>query len=171
LTLTTEAAGAWGGTARSLASWDTVALDRPEGGTLEITAVPAQHGPEGCEPLTGDVTGFILSGAGLPTVYVSGDNASLDIVRDIAERIGTIDVALLFAGAARTSLFDGAPLTLTSADAAAAAQLLGARWIVPLHVGGWAHFSEGPGDVQAAFAAAQLADRLRSIDPGQSATF
>jgi len=145
LTLTTEAAALrLGGTARSLASWDTVALDRPEGGTLEITAVPARHGPEGCEPLTGDVTGFIVSGTGLPTVYVSGDNASLDIVRDIAERIGTIDVALLFAGAARTSLFDGAPLTLTSADAAAAAQLLGARWIVPLHVRGWAHFSEGP---------------------------
>jgi len=133
--------------------------------------VPARHGPEGCEPLTGDVTGFILSGAGLPTVYISGDNASLDIVRDIAERIGTIDVALLFAGAARTSLFAGAPLTLTSADAAAAAQLLGARWIVPLHVRGWAHFSQGPGEVQAAFAAAHLTDRLRSTDPGQSEIF
>ena len=135
VTLTTEAAARrLGGTARPLAGWNTVALARPDGGTLEITAVPAQHGPEGCEPLTGDVTGFILSGAGLPTVYVSGDNASLDIVRDIAERIGTIDVALLFAGAARTSLFAGAPLTLTSADAAAAAELLGARWIAPLHV-------------------------------------
>ncbi len=172
VTLTTEAAARrLGGTARPLAGWNTVALARPDGGTLEITAVPAQHGPEGGEPLTGDVTGFILSGAGLPTVYVSGDNASLDIVRDIAERIGTIDVALLFAGAARTSLFAGAPLTLTSADAAAAAELLGARWIVPLHVRGWAHFSEGPGDVQAAFAAAHLTDRLRSTDPGQSATF
>ncbi|PZS30117.1 MAG: Zn-dependent hydrolase [Pseudonocardiales bacterium] len=172
LTLTTEAAARrLGGTARALASWNTVTLERPDGGTLDITAVPARHGPEGCEPLTGEVTGFILSGAGLPTVYVSGDNASLDIVRDIAERIGTIDVALLFAGAARTSLFDGAPLTLTSADAAAAAQLLGARWIVPLHVRGWAHFSEGPADVQAAFAAAQLADRLCSTDPGQGATF
>lgn len=172
LTLTTEAAARrLGGTARALSSWDTVSLDRPEGGTLEITAVPARHGPQGCEQLTGDVTGFILSGAGLPTIYVSGDNASLDIVRDISERIETIDVALLFAGAARTSLFEGAALTLTSADAAAAAQLLGARWIVPLHVRGWSHFSEGPGDVQAAFTTAQLGDLLRSIDPGQSATF
>jgi len=40
----------------------------------------------------------------------------------------------------------------------------------PQHVRGWDHFSQGPGDLQAAFAAAQLADRLRSIDPGQSAT-
>lgn len=150
---TAAAALRLGGTARTLANWDTGALDRPEGGTLEITAVPARHGPEGCKSLTGDVTGFIVSGVGLPTVYVSGDNASLDIVRDIAERLATIDVALLFAGAARTSLQDGAPLTLTSADAAAAAQILDARWIVPLHVRGWTHFSEGPGDVQAAFAA------------------
>jgi L-ascorbate metabolism protein UlaG (beta-lactamase superfamily) len=138
---------------------------------VEITAVPARHGPEGCEPLTGDVTGFIVSGAGLPTVYVSGDNASIDIVREIAERFGTIDVALLFAGAARTSLFDGAALTLTGTDAAAAAQLLGAGWTVPLHVRGWTHFSEGPSEVHAAFAAAGLTDRLRNIDPGESARF
>ena len=104
-------------------------------------------------------------------MYVSGDNASLEIVQDIADRIGAIDVALLFAGAARTSLFDGAPLTLTSADAAAAARLLDARWVVPLHVRGWAHFSQGPNDVHAAFADANLTDRLRIIDPGEIATF
>lgn len=144
LTLTTKSAALrLGGTARTLASWDTISLDRPVGGTVEITAVPARHGPEGCEPLTGEVTGFVVSGVGLPTVYVSGDNASIEIVRDIAERFGSIDVAMLFAGAARTSLFDGAALTLTSSDAVAAAQLLGARWTVPLHVRGWAHFSEG----------------------------
>lgn len=39
--------------------------------------------PQGCGPLSGDVTGFIASGAGLPTVYVSRDNPSIDIVRDI----------------------------------------------------------------------------------------
>lgn len=133
-------------------------------------AVPARHGPVGCEALTGEVTGFVLSGAGLPTVYVSGDNASLEIVQDIAQRIGTVDVALLFAGAARTSLFDGAPLTLTSADAAEATRLLAARWVVPLHVQGWAHFSEGPDDIQVAFETAGVADRLRSLTPGESAT-
>jgi hypothetical protein len=46
------------------------------------------------------VTGFVLSGEGLPTVYVSGDNASLDVVRTIAGRVGPVDVAVLFAGGA-----------------------------------------------------------------------
>jgi len=77
-------------------------------------------------------------------------------------------VALLFAGAARTSLFDGRPLTLTSAAAAAAAHLLAARWIVPLHTRGWAHFSEGPDQIRAAFENARLTDRLRIVDPGQT---
>ena len=172
LTLTTPAAaGRLGGTARGLIAWESVELPRPSGGSLTGTAVPARHGPVGCEPLTGDVTGFVLTGDGLPTVYVSGDNAALELVSDIADRFPRIDVALLFAGAARTSLFDGAPLTLTSSDAAKAADLLGASQVVPLHVRGWAHFTEGPEQISAAFADAGLSDRLHSIAPGASETF
>jgi L-ascorbate metabolism protein UlaG (beta-lactamase superfamily) len=167
LTLTTPAAaGRLGGSTRGLAAWASASLPRPGGGSLTVTAVPARHGPVGCEPITGDVTGFVLGGVGVPTVYVSGDNAALELVSEIAERFPRIDVALLFAGAARTSLFDGAPLTLTSADAAKAAASLGARHVVPLHVRGWAHFSEGPDRVTAAFADAGLSDRLHSIAPG-----
>src|SRR6478672_4397154 len=172
LTLTTPAAaGRLGGTARGLTAWDSVQLPRPGGATLTVTAVPARHGPVGCEPLTGDVTGFVLTGDSVPTVYVSGDNAALELVADIADRIPRIDVALLFAGAARTSLFDGAPLTLTSADAAKAAALLGDAQVVPLHIRGWAHFTEGPAQIVAAFADAGLSDRLCSIAPGASQTF
>jgi len=36
---------------------------------------------------------------GLDTIYVSGDNASLDVVRQIKARVGAVDVAVLFAGA------------------------------------------------------------------------
>ena len=82
-----------------------------------------------------------------------------------------IEIALLFAGAARTSLFDGAPLTLTSRDAATAARLLGARWVVPLHVRGWAHFTEGPEDVRLAFERAGLAAHLRLMEPGERTAF
>jgi L-ascorbate metabolism protein UlaG (beta-lactamase superfamily) len=172
LTLTTgEAAERLGDTAQGLVSWERAQLSLPDGGSLEITAVPALHGPAGCEPLTGEVTGFVLRGRGFPTVYVSGDNASLDIVKEIASRIGEIDLALLFAGAARTSLFDGAPLTLTAEAAAEAARVLATRWVVPLHVRSWAHFSEGPYDVRQAFADAGLIDRLRMLEPGETITF
>ena len=103
-------------------------------------------------------------------MYISGDNAALDLVSDIARRLGPAEIALLFAGAARTSLFDGAPLTLTSADATRASELLGARWVVPLHFRGWAHFSEGPERIRAAFAEACMTHRLRLPAPGEAIT-
>ena len=172
LTLTTvEAAERLGGTVQGLASWQRAHLSLPDGGSLEITAVPALHGPAGCEPFTGEVTGFMLRGQSVSTIYISGDNASLDVVKEIASRIGKVELALLFAGAARTSLFDGAPLTLTSADTAVAARVLAARWVIALHVRGWAHFSEGPNDVWLAFADAGLTDRLRMLEPGETTTF
>src|SRR5919107_100272 len=121
LVLTTGGgAGRLGGTARGLAPWETVELPRPDGRTVTVTATPARHGPEGCEPVTGEVIGFILSAADLPTVYVSGDNASLDLVREIGERVGAVDTAVLFVGAVRTPFFDGALLTIDSAQAAEA---------------------------------------------------
>jgi L-ascorbate metabolism protein UlaG (beta-lactamase superfamily) len=150
-----------GGAARGLAPWESVDLARPDGGSVTVTATPAQHGPEGCEPITGEVVGFVLRATGLPTVHVSGDNASLDVVREIAERVGPVDTAVLFAGAARTPFFDGALVTLDGALAAEAARILGARRVVPAHCDSWAHFTEGRDELVAAFTAAGIADRLQ----------
>ncbi len=103
---------------------------------LRITAVPAQHGPDGTEALTGEVTGFVLTGDELPTTYVSGDNASLTAVQAVANDFGTVDVAVLFAGGAQIPPMGEAYLTLTSTQAAEAALILGARRVVPLHFEG-----------------------------------
>ncbi|WP_051966878.1 MBL fold metallo-hydrolase [Kitasatospora mediocidica] len=162
LVLTTRGgADRLGGTARGLAPWESVELGRPDGGVLTVTAAPALHGPEGCEPISGEVVGFVLTAPDLPTVYVSGDNASLALVEQVAERFGPVDTAVLFAGAARTKLFDGALLTLDSAQAAEAAVILGARKVVPAHFDSWAHFSEGRTELLDAFTAAGLTDRLQ----------
>ncbi|MFF3447660.1 MBL fold metallo-hydrolase [Streptomyces sp. NPDC002667] len=155
-----------GSPVRPLGPWESVELARPDGGALRVTAVPAQHGPDGSLPLVGEVTGFVLSGEGLPKVYVSGDNASLDVVREIADREGPFDVAVLFAGAARTPLVPDAPLTLTSENAARAAEILGAVRVVPLHFEHWGHFTEDGPALTEAFAKAGLTDRLRLPVPG-----
>lgn len=147
------------GATRTLPAWSHIEIVGRDGRRLRITAVPAQHGPDGTEHLTGEVTGFVLSGQGLPTVYISGDNASLDIVRAVAARFPTIDVALIFAGATRTPLLE-AYLTLTSAQAAEAAQILDAERVIPLHVAGWDHFTQGPDTLAPAFARAGIRDRL-----------
>jgi hypothetical protein len=92
LVLTTaSAAGRLGGACRAVEPWEHVDLPRPSGGALRVTRVPALHGPEGTEHLVGEVAGFVLSGDGVPTVYVSGDNASLDVVRAVAGRFPRID--------------------------------------------------------------------------------
>jgi L-ascorbate metabolism protein UlaG (beta-lactamase superfamily) len=167
LTLTTTSgATRLGGTAQGMPPWATIRLGR-----LEVTSVPALHGPPGAEQVAGEVTGFVLSGgADIPTVYVSGDNASLEVVQQIARRVRKVDVALLFAGAARTRLFGGAALTLTSEDAAGATRILAARHVVPLHTRGWRHFSEGPDRLRKAFAEAGLTDRLHLLEPGETWT-
>ena len=143
---------------RALPNWSDVEL-----GALRITGVPAQHGPDGSEARVGEVTGFVLTGP--TTVYVSGDNASLDVVRTVADRFGPVDFAVLFAGGTRTPLVDGY-LTLTSAATAEAARLLGAAHVVPLHFEHWAHFTQGADTLREAFAAAGLADRLLLPSPG-----
>jgi L-ascorbate metabolism protein UlaG (beta-lactamase superfamily) len=117
---------------------------------VTITAVPALHGPPGSERFVGHVTGFVLEAEGEPTVYVSGDNASIPLVQQIADRFPAIEIALLFAGAARVASIDGA-LTLTSPDAVKAAKALGAIKVVGLHTEDWEHFSESRADLVTAF--------------------
>ena len=117
---------------------------------VTVTAAPALHGPPGAERLVGPVIGFLLEAEGEPTVYVSGDNASLELVQQIADRFPDIAVAILFAGAARVPSIDAA-LTLTSTDAARAARILDAQVVVGLHTEDWKHFSETRADLEAAF--------------------
>ncbi|MDQ0604552.1 L-ascorbate metabolism protein UlaG (beta-lactamase superfamily) [Streptomyces canus] len=160
--LTTDSgAGRLGGNARGLAFWETAEIQRPDGTTVTVTGVPARHGPIGCEPVTGDVIGFVLTSDDLPSVYVSGDNAALEHVKEIAQKFAPVDTAVLFLGGARMAFaFDGALLTLDSAQGAEAARILGARRVVPAHFDSWAHFKEGRNEIEAAFAEAGLADRL-----------
>ncbi|MBR7833654.1 MBL fold metallo-hydrolase [Actinospica durhamensis] len=151
-----------------LAPWEPYELARPDGGTLRVTALPAQHGPAGCEPVTGQVLGFLLHAPDLPSVYVSGDNASLALVEQVAERFGPVDTAVIFAGAARVpEVLGGAALTLDSAEAAEAARILGSRRAVVLHCDSWAHFSDDYAAVEAAFDKAGRRALLPEVRHGQ----
>ncbi|MDJ0335905.1 MBL fold metallo-hydrolase [Salinibacterium sp. G-O1] len=144
---TREAAGdLFGGSVVGLDSWESW-----ETGDVTITAVPALHGPPGSERLVGHVTGFVLEAEGEPTVYISGDNASLPLVEQIAGRFPDVAIAVLFAGAARVPGIDAA-LTLTSQDAARAAAILAATTVVGVHTEDWNHFSESRTQLEVAFA-------------------
>jgi L-ascorbate metabolism protein UlaG (beta-lactamase superfamily) len=158
-----------GGTAAGLEPWSATQVERPDGGNVTVTAVPAQHGPDGSDDVMGPVIGFVLDGDGLERVYVSGDNASLDVVRAIAERLGAVDVAVLFAGAVQVPYrFESAYLTLSSDFAAEAAKILEAKVVFPVHYEGWTHFTQGADTLRSAFAGCGVSDRLAL--PGRGAT-
>ncbi|WP_235660120.1 MBL fold metallo-hydrolase [Mycolicibacterium smegmatis] len=116
LLTTATAATRLGAPSVPLAPWTT--WESPDG--LAITAVPARHGPADGELneegfVNCEVIGFVVTAPDSPTVYLSGDNASVEIVREIRERIGGIDCAVLFAGSASVpAKFDGRPLSLTA---------------------------------------------------------
>ena len=107
----------------------------------------------------------MLTGAGLPTVYVSGDNAALELVADIAARFAPIEVAVLFAGGAQTALLGDACLTLSSEMAADAAAILSGTQVIPVHTDGWAHFTQVGQTLPAAFEAG-VSQGLRLTPPG-----
>lgn len=160
---TPSGAGRLGGNARGLADWESATLHRPDGGSVTVTAVPALHGPDGlAQQVMGDVAGFVLSADDLPTVYVSGDNASLDAVQQTADRFGPVDTAVLFIGAVRSPRVGGELITINSEMAAEAAKILGARRVVAAHMDSWKHFLEGRDDVVKAFEAAGLSHILQA---------
>lgn len=145
-----------------LAPWE-----RRDVASVAVTAVPALHGPEGADAQSGTVTGFVLESEGWPTVYVSGDNASVDVVREVASRFPLIDVAVLFAGAANVGRFGDADLTLNARTALEASEVLGDALVVPVHTEGWFHFSETTERLVGMFAHAGRDDRLRVLVPGE----
>ncbi|MER5962831.1 MBL fold metallo-hydrolase [Streptomyces sp. NPDC002057] len=154
----------------ALRSWDSQEL-RTAGGTVRVTAVPALHGPDGVDRgADGEVTGFVLSGKGVPTTYISGDNASVTVAGQVGDRIrkeiGPVDTAVLFAGAARTpAILDNAPLTLTSKNAALVAKRLDPRKVVPVHTDSWNIYSEDMGSLVQAFRDQGIESKLVDLAP------
>ncbi|MGW7415677.1 MBL fold metallo-hydrolase [Streptomyces sp. NPDC054863] len=153
-----------------LESWDSREL-KTSRGTVRVTAVPALHGPDGVDRgADGEVTGFVLSGKGVPTTYVSGDNASVEVAKKAGDRIrkeiGRIDTLVLFAGAARTpAILDNAPLTLTSKNAALVAKDLNPRKVVAVHTDSWNIYSEDMASLVKAFKDKGIAHRLVDLEP------
>jgi L-ascorbate metabolism protein UlaG (beta-lactamase superfamily) len=166
---TGKAAEHLGGNVLGMEPWSELELESPSGGTVKVTAVHAQHGPDGSDEIQGPVIGFVLSAPGAERIYVSGDNASRNVVRAIVEKTGELPVAILNAGAVQLPKFDRAYLTLSADHAADVAKVLGARIVIPLHFEGWAHVTQGADELKAAFSGNGIAGRLLVLEPGQRA--
>lgn len=168
---TPDAAAKFGERVTGLADYESATVTRPDGKVLTVTAVPAQHGPEAAAQQGGPVAGFVLSGEDCPRIYVSGDNASVDVVAEIEENCGPIDVAVLFAGGAGfKELADGADLTMGNDTALEASKILAGAVIIPVHADSWAHFRQTTAEMRELFEADGSGDRLLVLKPGETAT-
>ncbi len=153
--------------------WDEIALDKPGGGGLKITAVPAQHGPKPVAALLPATNGHIIDvprEGGRPLrVYISGDTLVHDALREIPRRFPGIDVALLHLGGTRIpSAKLGVLVTLDAAGGVEAVRIVDPRTVVPIHTDDWNLFSSGLDEFVAAMRAAGLAEKLRVVGRGET---
>jgi L-ascorbate metabolism protein UlaG (beta-lactamase superfamily) len=154
-----------GGATEGLAPWQSVEARTPGGQRLLITATPARHGPHGFEPISGDVTGFVVSVDDQhgPSIYVSGDTVWFDGVAEVGRRFD-VRVAVLFTGSAKPR---GAfHVTMDANDAIEAANAFPKAAIVAIHNEGWAHFTETQDQLAHAFKALGIGERLKPLERG-----
>jgi len=159
-------AGRLQGNARGLAVWQTETFRTADGKEVRITATPCRHGPAGIEPVTGDVTGFMLEMAdgSLPSLYVTGDTVYYEGVAEVARRFSP-GFILAFAGAARVR--GPIDLTMSANDLLDTANAFPQSLIIPVHTEGWAHFTQAAEEVAGVFGALGLGHRIRTIKPGE----
>jgi L-ascorbate metabolism protein UlaG (beta-lactamase superfamily) len=162
---TTAGAERLGNGAIGLEPWQSIDLPTPDGHVLRVTATPARHGPPHAD--RGPVIGFILAYQEQPdhAIYISGDTVWFEGVEEVSKRY-SVEVALLFMGAAKVSAVGPWPLTFTAQDGVMAARAFADAIVVPLHYEGWEHFTESRDDIARAFTAAELGHRLRWLVPG-----
>ena len=166
---TPESAASLGGTAEGLSAWQSVTLRGSASGGVMVTAVPAQHGPDGTQEMTGTVTGFLITTGDKKTIYVSGDTVPFPGTDEIVSRYAPVDLAILHLGRVQLGPIAGATYSLSAEEAIRYAQALGARKVVPVHFEGWAHFTEGREQAERAFAASGIAGRTLWPRSGETA--
>jgi L-ascorbate metabolism protein UlaG (beta-lactamase superfamily) len=157
-----------GAPAQGLAPWDRTTLEQEGRPALRITATPARHGPPLSRPLVGDVIGFVLEWEGQQTgsFWISGDTVWFRGVAEVGRRFD-IGTGLLHFGGVQFPVTGPVRYTMTAAEGVRAVRELGLGTVVPIHYEGWRHFRQGRGDIEEAFAAAGLSDRLIWLNPGE----
>jgi L-ascorbate metabolism protein UlaG (beta-lactamase superfamily) len=153
------------GTAIGLEPWQSATI-----GTTgwKVIATPARHGPAGIEPISGEVTGFVLSDPqGAPAIYLTGDTVWHDGTVEVAQRFQPTVVVVFAGGAQARGPFY---LTMDTNDVVEAARYFPNAAIVPIHHHGWKHFTQSQQDLELTFKALKIEHRLHPINPGETIT-
>jgi len=151
--------------AQALKPWETVRIQSGSN-NISITGTPARHGPPHAD--RGPVVGFVLEIDGSDkAVYFSGDTVWYEGVAEVGTRFNIV-LAVLFMGAACVPEVGPDHLTFTADEGVEFAKAFPQAKIIPVHYEGWAHFVESHSEIDDAFRAAGIDDRVVWLEAGFS---
>jgi L-ascorbate metabolism protein UlaG (beta-lactamase superfamily) len=154
--------------AYGLETWSTRELAR-DGMRLTIHAVPGQHAPKLARVLLPPVMGSVLelsSEDDAPfRVYVSGDTLYRPWLRQVSERCGPLDAAVLHLGGTRIL---GLLVTMDARQGADLVDLVAPTLTVPVHYDDYSVFRSPLSDFEAEWARRNLPGRLQPVRRGET---
>jgi L-ascorbate metabolism protein UlaG (beta-lactamase superfamily) len=154
--------------AQGLGTWASWELERDDT-TLRVTAVPGVHAPGPARALLPPVMGSVLElqqpGAPVFRTYVSGDTLNRPWLREIVERTGPLDAAVLHLGGTKVL---GITVTMDGPQGADLLQLLDPPVAVPVHHDDYRVFRSPLADFLDATSLRGLRDRVRPVTRGET---
>ncbi|GAB2867264.1 MBL fold metallo-hydrolase [Nocardioides pacificus] len=158
----------WGfGSAEGMGTWESTTLTAGEA-RLTLTAVPGQHAPGPLNRVFPPVMGTVLEleEAGRTfRLYLSGDTLYRPWLRDIVERTGTLDAAVLHLGGTRAF---GVLVTMDGEQGADLVRLLAPGVAVPVHHDDYTVFRSPLADFLRACTARDVPAQVRPVARGET---
>ncbi|MCD4534585.1 MBL fold metallo-hydrolase [Nocardioides sp. cx-169] len=161
--------GTWGfAGAHGMSTWETVELQEV-GWRLRVTSVPGTHAPAVASRILPPVMGTVLEldqGGGPPfRVYITGDTLFRPWLRDVTDRTGPIDAAVVHLGGTRVL---GLLVTMDGEQGADLVELLSPAVTVPVHHDDYTVFRSPLPDFLDACRARSLPTQIRPVRRGEA---
>lgn len=159
----------WGfGAAHGMRTWESAELAQGEW-RLRITSVPGVHGPGPVRflmpPVMGTVLELWLGDGPVHRTYLSGDTLCRPWLREVTERCGPLDAAVLHLGGTRAL---GVLVTMDARQGTDLAELLEPRVTVPVHYDDYGVFRSSLEDFVETWEARGVPGTLRTVRRGQT---
>lgn len=159
----------WGfGNATGMRPWSSAELASGRQ-RLQITSVPAIHGPGPVKRLLPDTMGSVLElydpGQRPLRVYITGDTLLRPILKEIPERCGPIDAMIVHLGGTRIL---GLLLTLDGKGGTDLIDLIRPALVVPVHFDDYGVMKSPRSDFLARAADRGHGERIRTVERGET---
>jgi L-ascorbate metabolism protein UlaG (beta-lactamase superfamily) len=160
--------GTWGfAGAHGMSTWESVELEEA-GMRLRVTSVPGTHAPKAARHLLPPVMGSVLElddgAGGAPfRLYLTGDTLFRPWLREVVDRTGSLDAAVLHLGGTRVL---GLLVTMDGEQGADLVELLSPGVAVPVHHDDYTVFRSPLSDFLEACRGRGLDSRIRTVERG-----